>query len=67
MTENEIPAIIVDVAYRIHKRLGPGLLESVYEAIMAYEIRKRGLHVSQQQVQSFMKRFAWTLVSEQIS
>ena len=67
MTENEIAAIIVDVAYRIHKQLGPGLLESVYEAIMAYEIRKRGLHVSQQQVQSFMKRFAWTLVSEQIS
>ncbi len=48
MTENEIAAIIVDVAYRIHKQLGPGLLESVYEAIMAYEIRKRGLHVSQQ-------------------
>jgi len=67
MNENEIAAIIVDVAYRIYKQLGPGLLESVYEAIMAYEIRKRGLHVSQQQVQSFMKRFAWTLVSEQIS
>ena len=49
MTENETAAIIVDVAYRIHKQLGPGLLESVYEAIMAYEIRKRGLHVSQQQ------------------
>src|SRR6266446_1280342 len=49
MTENEIAAIIVDVAYRIHKQLGLGLLESVYEAIMAYEIRKRGLHVSQQQ------------------
>src|SRR5437667_197428 len=49
MTENEIAAIIVDVAYRIHKQLGPGLLESVHEAIMAYEIRKRGLHVSQQQ------------------
>ncbi|PYS82735.1 MAG: GxxExxY protein [Acidobacteria bacterium] len=49
MTENEIAAIIVDVAYRIHKQLGPGLLESVYEAIMAYEIRKRGLHVAQQQ------------------
>ena len=43
MTENEIAAIIGDVAYRIHKQLGPGLLESVYEAIMAYEIRKRGL------------------------
>ena len=49
MTENEIAEIIVDVAYRIHKQLGPGLLESVYEAIMAYELRKRGLHVLQQQ------------------
>jgi GxxExxY protein len=49
MTENEIAAIIVDVAYRIHKQLGPGLLESVYEAIMAYELRKRGLRVLQQQ------------------
>ena len=49
MTENEIAAIIVDVAYRIRKQLGPGLLESVYEAIMAYELRKRGLHVLQQQ------------------
>jgi hypothetical protein len=49
MTENEIAAITVDVAYQIHKQLGPGLLESVCEAIMAYEIRKRGFHVSQQQ------------------
>ncbi len=31
MTENEIATIIVDVAYKIHQRLGPGLLESVYE------------------------------------
>ncbi len=67
MTENEIAAIIVDVAYRIHNQLGPGLLESVYEAIMAYEIRKRGLHVSQQQALPVIQKFAWTLVSEQIS
>jgi len=33
MTENEIATIIVDAAYTIHKRLGPGLLESVYEMI----------------------------------
>jgi GxxExxY protein len=48
MTENEIATIIVDVAYRLHKQLGPGLLESVYEAIMGYELRKRGLHVTHQ-------------------
>jgi vacuolar-type H+-ATPase catalytic subunit A/Vma1 len=33
MTENEISSIVVDVCYRIHVKLGPGLLESVYEAI----------------------------------
>ncbi len=38
----------LDVAYHIHRELGPGLLESVYEAVMAYELRKRGLHVAQQ-------------------
>ena len=49
MTENEIAREIVDVAYKIHKRLGPGLLESVYESVMAYELRKRGLRVDPQQ------------------
>ncbi len=38
MTENEIATIIVDAAYKIHKRLGPGLLESVYETTLAYEL-----------------------------
>jgi GxxExxY protein len=49
MTENEIARIIVDAAYTAHTRLGPGLLESVYEATMAYEVRNRGLHVVHQQ------------------
>jgi len=34
MTENEISAIVVDVCYKIHVKLGPGLLESVYESII---------------------------------
>jgi len=38
----------VDAAYRVHKRLGPGLLESVYEAVLAYELQKRGLRVQRQ-------------------
>jgi GxxExxY protein len=46
--ENEIAKVIVDVAYQIHTQLGPGLLESVYEAVMLYEIRKRGLQVDSQ-------------------
>jgi GxxExxY protein len=48
MRENEIARIIVDVAYQIHTKLGPGLLESVYEAVMVHELRKRGLHVENQ-------------------
>ena len=49
MTENEIAAEIVDASYRIHTNLGPGLLESVYEAVLAFELEKRGLRVRRQQ------------------
>jgi GxxExxY protein len=45
MTENEIAAIIVDEALYIHKTLGPGLFESVYEKVMAYRLEKRGLRI----------------------
>jgi GxxExxY protein len=48
MTENEISKQAVDAAFRIHTQLGPGLLESVYEAVLAYELRKRGLRVERQ-------------------
>ena len=48
MHENEISGIIVDVAYKIHTTLGPGLLESVYEVAMEYELKKRGLVVARQ-------------------
>lgn len=43
MTENEIAKVIVDTAFHIHVRLGPGLLESVYRAVLVHELRKRGL------------------------
>jgi len=49
MTENEIAREVVDAAYRVHTRLGPGLLESVFEAVLAYELGKRGLQVVRQQ------------------
>ena len=42
MTENEIGAIVVDAAIKVHRALGPGLLESVYEAILAHELQQRG-------------------------
>ena len=49
MTENDIAKQLVDVAFKIHTTYGPGLLESVYEAIMAYELQGRGLTVTRQQ------------------
>ena len=49
MTENEVAKQIVDVAFKVHTTFGPGLLESVYETIMAYELKKRGLRVVRQQ------------------
>ena len=49
VTENKIAEIVVDSCFKIHTTLGPGLLESVYEAILLYELQKRGLSVSRQQ------------------
>ena len=49
MTENEIAKVVVDAAFHIHVKLGPGLLESVYETVLAYELERRGLQVVRQQ------------------
>ena len=48
MNENELSRIIVDISYRIHRKLGPGLLESVYEAILFYELSSLNLKVERQ-------------------
>ncbi len=48
MTENEISKHILDAAFRVHTKLGPGLFESVYEVIMAYELKKKDLVVERQ-------------------
>ena len=48
MTENEIAEIILDAAFVVHTKLGPGLLESIYEVVMAHELRKNGLQVERQ-------------------
>jgi GxxExxY protein len=48
MTENEIATIVVDSSLQVHRTLGPGLLESVYQAALSYELKKRGLIVVQQ-------------------
>jgi GxxExxY protein len=49
VTENEVAKPIVDAAYRVHTTLGPGLLESVYESVLAYELEHRGLLTTSQQ------------------
>jgi GxxExxY protein len=49
MTENEIATAIVNAAYTIHKKLGPGLLESVYEKTVMHELLKAGFEVRRQQ------------------
>ncbi len=48
MTHNELTGLIVDVALDVHRRLGPGLLESVYLHVLAYELEKRGLRVEKE-------------------
>jgi GxxExxY protein len=49
MSENELATIAVDVCYKIHTTLGPGLLESVYEAAFAFELNKRRIPFTRQQ------------------
>ena len=48
MNKNEIGTIILDAAFYIHKNLGPGLLENVYEVILSKQLLKKGLSVQRQ-------------------
>lgn len=48
MTENDIGTILVGTAIDVHRELGPGLLESVYEVVLAYELNERGLAAKRQ-------------------
>ncbi|NIO08658.1 MAG: GxxExxY protein [Deltaproteobacteria bacterium] len=48
MTENEIATHVVDAAFEVHTKLGPGLFETVYEVALAHELKKRGLKVDRQ-------------------
>jgi iron complex transport system substrate-binding protein len=50
---DEITGAIVDAAYRIHTGLGPGLLESVYEAVLSRDLMRRGFHVERQKLVTF--------------
>ena len=48
MSENDIAKIVVDTSLMVHRELGPGLLESVYEEVLAYELENCGLMVERQ-------------------
>ena len=48
MTENEIGTVVVDTSIAIHRELGPGLLETVYEMVLGFELTRRGLKVERQ-------------------
>jgi GxxExxY protein len=48
MNENEIGKLAVDATFKIHSVLGAGLLESIYESCLAYELQKQGLQVKRQ-------------------
>ena len=58
---------IIDAAVKVHRALGPGLLESAYEACLTYELRKRGLKtVAKRPCRLFMRKFVWTRATEWI-
>jgi len=48
MNENEIGTIVIETAIAVHRELGPGLLEMVYEVALATELQRRGLKVERQ-------------------
>jgi GxxExxY protein len=48
MEEDEVGRVVVEVAVQIHRGIGPGLLETVYEVILAHELRRRRLQVERQ-------------------
>ena len=48
MTENELGTAVVEPAIAVHRQLGPGLLETVYEVALAYELKERELRVERQ-------------------
>jgi len=53
MNEEDLSAIVVDTAFHLHKELGPGLLENVYETVLAKLLQEKGLSVERQKPVSF--------------
>ena len=48
MNENQVGSIVIDSSIHVHRALGPGLFESVYETVLAHELQKRGLNLRRQ-------------------
>ena len=48
MNENDIGTVVLEAAIALHRELGPGLLETVYEVVLSDELQKRGLHIERQ-------------------
>lgn len=53
MNVEEVSTVVVDSAFQLHRDLGPGLLETVYETVLARVLQQRGLHVERQKVVAF--------------
>ena len=53
MNVEEVSSVVVDTAFRLHRDLGPGLLESVYEAVLARMLERKGLQVERQKAVAF--------------
>ena len=49
MKDNDITGALIDIFINIHSRLGPGLLESIYEEVICYELKKRNLNFKRQE------------------
>ena len=62
MTENEIGTIVVEEAIAVHRELGPGLLETVYEIVLARELQNRGLSVDR--MQPWLSSERWRGITE---
>jgi GxxExxY protein len=56
MEEDALCTMILAAAFRVHTRLGPGLLESVYQRVLAYELTKGGLSVEVQKSKFLAKK-----------
>ncbi len=56
MSENEIASVVVDSAIKVHKDLGPGLLESSYQDCLLYELQGRGLYVEKEKAMPLVYR-----------